>query len=128
MIVSRMHVCLIAAIVAGVSTACTHAPEGQPSPVTTAAAGSRDATIDPTSQQAYPAVRPAGTPAGHPIEVRVEVSADGAIQDVALTRSSGSRALDIAAMEAARRWTYIPALANGKPVAAAIRVAVPFDD
>lgn len=62
---------------------------------------------------------------GGTVVVRVEVTADGSPDGVALIQRSGSRALDRAAMQAVRRWRFQPALRNGQPVAASLDV--PFD-
>jgi len=59
--------------------------------------------------------------------LRVEVAADGRPTAVAVERSSGSRALDQAArQQVLRRWQFVPAMAEGQPVAAIGLVPISF--
>jgi len=58
--------------------------------------------------------------------LRVEVGPDGAAGTVAVDESSGDADLDAAALDAVRRWRFRPALRNGFPVAAQVRVPVRF--
>ena len=50
------------------------------------------------------------------VGVRIALAADGAVRQVELTQSSGSRLLDEAALAAARASTFAPALRNRTPV------------
>lgn len=59
------------------------------------------------------------------VVVMIQVGTDGLPVTAVIERSSRSRALDQAALAAARRWRFRPALANGQPVEA--RVRVPFE-
>jgi iron complex outermembrane recepter protein len=70
---------------------------------------------------------PSGRAESHDVVVPVvlTVTAEGVVRDVAIEASVGTD-LDAAAVEAARRWTFQPALRDGKPVAARIRAAVRF--
>ena len=52
------------------------------------------------------------------VGVRIALAADGAVRQVELTQSSGSRHLDEAALAAARASTFSPALRNQSPVSA----------
>jgi protein TonB len=52
------------------------------------------------------------------VGVRIALAADGAVRQVELTQSSGSRLLDEAALAAARASTFAPASRNHAPVAA----------
>jgi protein TonB len=54
------------------------------------------------------------------VRVRLRVDADGAVSEAAVAVSSGSDALDEAAVEAARGWTFDPATEDGRPVAAVV--------
>lgn len=56
----------------------------------------------------------------------VTVGADGRPSDVQLTRSSGSDALDQAAMKRLPDWRFQPATRNGQPIAQTIQVPVTF--
>lgn len=51
------------------------------------------------------------------VGVRIVLAADGAVRQVEVTASSGSRLLDEAALEAARASTFEPATRNQAPVA-----------
>ena len=51
------------------------------------------------------------------VGVRIALAADGSVRAVELTRSSGSRLLDEAALAAARASTFTPAARNRMPVA-----------
>jgi periplasmic protein TonB len=52
-------------------------------------------------------------------EVRLDilVSAEGAVLEVKLKRTSGSELLDRAAVDAVKRWRFRPAQVDGKPTA-----------
>jgi len=52
------------------------------------------------------------------VGVRIALAADGAVRQVELTQSSGSRLLDEAALAAARASTFSPASRNRSPVGA----------
>ncbi|RYZ74064.1 MAG: TonB family protein [Lysobacteraceae bacterium] len=58
--------------------------------------------------------------------VRVEVDANGTPSGVALMQRSGSRDLDRAAMEAVRRWRFLPAQRDGRPVPGSLVIPMDF--
>lgn len=59
--------------------------------------------------------------------LEVLVDARGAASDAKVLRSSGHRALDRSAREhVLRAWTFQPALRDGKPIAARVRVPIEF--
>lgn len=58
--------------------------------------------------------------------VDVKVSAAGAVQSARLSRSCGFDILDEAALNAVRRWRFIPAERGGVPVAANVIVPIKF--
>jgi protein TonB len=60
------------------------------------------------------------------VMVRVEVDAAGMPVDVSLDKRSGSRDLDRAAMDAARKWRFNPGQSNGQKSAGRVRVPVDF--
>jgi protein TonB len=60
------------------------------------------------------------------VEVEVQVQADGTASKVSLRRSSGYPRLDEAALEAIKRWKFIPAKRAGEAVAASVIVPMPF--
>lgn len=58
--------------------------------------------------------------------LRVIVSADGAAVSVALQTSSGSSRLDEAALDAVRRWRFVPAKRGDQAVSASVVVPIKF--
>ncbi len=60
------------------------------------------------------------------ILLRVMVSADGAAISVVLQASSGSSRLDEAALDAVRRWRFVPAQRGGQAVSASVVVPIKF--
>lgn len=58
--------------------------------------------------------------------LRVQVTVDGAASSVALQTSSGSTRLDQAALEAVKKWRFVPAKRGGQAVSAAVVVPVSF--
>lgn len=58
--------------------------------------------------------------------VRVEVAADGTPYAVDIARSSRSRALDRAALEAVRSWRFRPAQRDGQAVPGVVQVPIDF--
>lgn len=58
--------------------------------------------------------------------LRVDVAADGTATNVDFVQRSGSPDLDRAAMNAVRKWQFVPAKRNGKPVASSVNVPVDF--
>jgi periplasmic protein TonB len=58
--------------------------------------------------------------------LRVVVRADGTAQSVELRQSSGSQRLDEAALDAVRRWRFVPARQGSLPISAAVIVPIVF--
>ncbi|KAF1708200.1 energy transducer TonB [Pseudoxanthomonas sacheonensis] len=58
--------------------------------------------------------------------VRVEVDVNGAPAGVALAQRSGSRDLDRAAMEAVRKWRFMPAQRDGQAIASSLVIPIDF--
>ncbi len=58
--------------------------------------------------------------------VRIEVDADGEPTAVSVVERSGSRSLDRAAVQAAKRWRFRPAQQNGRAVAGAVEMPIVF--
>jgi len=56
----------------------------------------------------------------------VSISEAGQVTDVKVEQSAGHPALDAAAIDAARRWKFAPAVENGRAVAARARMPVDF--
>ena len=59
--------------------------------------------------------------------LRVTIDKDGVPAQVAQAQSSGHAALDKAALEAVRTWTFRAATRNGQPVSAQVVVPIVFD-
>jgi protein TonB len=60
------------------------------------------------------------------LRLRVEVAADGGVTAVTVEESSGSAALDAAAVEAVRAWRFLPGTVDGVPVASVAFQPVAF--
>lgn len=56
----------------------------------------------------------------------VSVGVEGAAEQVEIHESSGFRRLDEAALQAVRRWRFVPAQREGRPVAAQVVVPIIF--
>ncbi len=76
-------------------------------------------------QPEYPEIfpRPEGT-----VELALLVGKDGRVKRVRMIRSSGTEALDQAALEAVRRWVFEPARRGQEKVEAWVRVRIHFRD
>lgn len=60
------------------------------------------------------------------VVLRITVGEDGHPYGIAIARSSRSRSLDRAAISAARRWRFEPAIRNGVPVSDTVEIPVVF--
>ncbi len=60
------------------------------------------------------------------VMVRVRLEPDGAAAEIVLWRSSNFPLLDRAALTAVRGWHFLPALRDGRPVAAWVEIPVRF--
>jgi protein TonB len=58
--------------------------------------------------------------------LRVDVDANGKPANVGVVRRSGSRDLDRAAEQAVMKWTFTPAIKDGKAVASSVEIPVDF--
>ena len=58
--------------------------------------------------------------------LRVRISRAGSLEEIVLERSSGSVALDEAAIAGVKRWTFTPALRGDEPIEAWMRIPVRF--
>ena len=67
-----------------------------------------------------------GTASGT-VLVRVDVGPDGVPTSVGISRSSRSRDLDRAAIEAVQRWRFRPAMADGRPTVGSVVVPIEFE-
>ena len=82
------------------------------------------AAID-TPPPAYPAEAECNSDGGTTV-LRVTIEKDGVPARVAQVQSSGSAALDKAALEAVQTWKFRAATRNGTPVSHTINVPVTF--
>ncbi|MDR6992119.1 energy transducer TonB [Luteimonas sp. 3794] len=94
-----------------------------------AEAATHGASVDIRSKNSQPPAYPleamqAG--ASGTVVLQVDVDAKGTLQNVSVVESSGNAALDAAAMEAARRWTYAAAMHAGSPAPGHVRIPVLF--
>ena len=60
------------------------------------------------------------------VMVAAEVGPDGVPSSVSVARSSGSRLLDRAAVDAVKRWRFRPAMADGRPTTGEVQVPINF--
>jgi protein TonB len=120
--------------------AVTPAPENSPTPTVVATApaamnapGRADAIEPPHFNVAYlnnprPAYPPIARKLGLEglVVLRVQVSAKGVPEQVAVTQTSGAPVLDEAALKAVQGWTFVPARRGDTPVAHVVDVPVRF--
>jgi protein TonB len=60
------------------------------------------------------------------VMVSAEIDANGVPSDVGVAKSSGSRLLDRAAVDAVRHWRFRPAMADGQPAPGRVQVPISF--
>lgn len=60
------------------------------------------------------------------VNLRIEVDAQGHPTDVRVLSATNPGVFDAVSIAAARSWTYRPAMKNGKPVAAAVKIPITF--
>lgn len=109
-------------------------PQLAPAPVAAVAAAPAPAPlVPPRYDAAYldnpPPVYPALARRQHEegrVLLRVRVTADGRAGSVDIATSSGSERLDRAALEAVRRWRFVPAKRGDEAVAAYVNVPIVF--
>jgi len=63
---------------------------------------------------------------GGTVVLIISIDGNGNVLDVSVEKSSRNRNLDRAAMDAARKWRFRPAMAGGKGVPSRVRVPVDF--
>jgi TonB family protein len=106
-------------------------------PPTEAAAADRRVTladsraqVDIRSRQLAPPKYPADAAAARTtgkVVVIVDVAADGSVSDARVEKSEPAGVFDQATLEAVKKWTFQPALEDGRPVAGRVRVPVTFE-
>jgi len=60
------------------------------------------------------------------VVMQVDVAVDGSVQNVQVERSANDERLDLAAIEAVRKWRFKPKLEGGKAAAYQVRVPIEF--
>jgi periplasmic protein TonB len=60
------------------------------------------------------------------VSLAVKVSASGKVADISVSKPSGSRLLDQAALEAVRQWTFTAAVCSGVPKSSVTTIPVQF--
>ena len=101
----------------------TAVPDGARQPAT-AGAISRPEPLERTPPE-YPSAALRRGESGT-VLVRAEVDASGRPSEVSVARSSRSRTLDRAAVQAVRRWRFRPAQQDGRAVAGAVEIPIEF--
>ncbi|MGY0650357.1 energy transducer TonB [Luteimonas sp. A537] len=87
------------------------------------------ASVDPASRNMRPPRYPpeaARAGIGGVVMLLIDLDASGNVTHISIERSSHDRNLDRAAIEAVRHWRFNPAIEDGVPVAARVRVPVKF--
>lgn len=85
--------------------------------------------IDKTSEATNPPIFPQDAMSGHiggTVILMVKVGSDGVAKDIKVLESSGVRSLDVAAIKAAYKWRYFPAVKDDRPVEGYAKVPVSF--
>ncbi len=86
-------------------------------------AASAQEVVPPQPIETPPAIAPPGVTSGATVNLAVTIGVDGTVKD-AVVEVSGGPGFDAAAIEAVKRWRFRPAMRNGVPFAA--RVRIPF--
>ncbi|MFC5568823.1 energy transducer TonB [Lysobacter yangpyeongensis] len=60
------------------------------------------------------------------VMVSVDIGPDGIPTSIDVARSSGSRQLDRAAVDAVRRWRFRPAMTDGRPTSGRVQIPITF--
>ncbi len=58
--------------------------------------------------------------------MKVQVAASGEVGDISIIERSGSKTLDQAAVEEVRKWTFSPAIKDGKAIDSSVEVPVAY--
>jgi protein TonB len=108
------------------TTSAPTSPANSPSGASAVLAEARyDAAYLHNPKPAYPPASRRGGEQGQ-VLLRVAVAADGSAQAVHVIAGSGFSRLDQAALEAVRRWKFVPAKRGDTPVDGVVRVPINF--
>lgn len=117
------------AAVASTAASAPTSPASGPSSPSGASAVLAEARYDAAylhnPKPAYPPASRRGGEQGQ-VLLRVAVAADGSAQAVQVIAGSGFSRLDQAALEAVRRWKFVPAKRGDTPVDGVVRVPINF--
>jgi TonB family protein len=114
---------LLAVAVAIVGGACASAPRPR-----TFELDQVDERPTLTRERAIPQYPPAARKSGvtgH-VELRARIDDTGRVVEAKVVKSSPPRVFDAAALDAIRRWRFVPARLKGKPVGVWIRQTIRF--
>lgn len=102
-------------------------PAPRERPATAARPANRGPEVATRVEPEYPAAARRAGETGS-VVVMADIDAKGMPSNVTVTERSGSRSRDFdrAAVSAVSKWTFEPAIQNGKAVAASVRVPVDF--
>jgi TonB family protein len=118
---------LVASALVLLTSGTTTAPAAAQTPPTDAAQPAAPALTPPKVAKFVAAKRPDGTPSeGAAIELELTIAADGKLTDAKVVGSAGE-ALDAAALEAVRQFTFEPARKGDRAVPARIRYRYIFE-
>ena len=87
--------------------------------------------VDVAQRAAHPPQYPASARAAcahGTVQLSMAIDDTGSILNVFVAQSSGNAELDAAAVEAAKRWTYLPGISGGTAFGGAVDVPVEFAD
>jgi len=116
---------VISNVVTPMSTQATPTPPAPPPPAVT-----MEASVDNAFRSMHPPEYPREALANGvtgTVVLLVTVSEDGEPINVTVEKSSHDRSLDRAAVEAAKKWKFIPKQENGRRVQGVVRVPVDFN-
>lgn len=120
------------------ATPAISAASASPEPVASAASSAAPASVEaPLEAARFDAAYLRNPPPPYPplsrrlgeqgkVDLRVHVNAEGLPTEVEIKSSSGSRRLDESALETVRKWRFIPARQDDRPVAAWVIVPINF--
>lgn len=105
------------------------APPPMPEPPSAPAQVATDAPVPVPGQTPAPDYprRALRNGVGGTVLVRVDVGPDGVPTSVGISRSSRSRDLDRAAIDAVERWRFQPAMVDGRPTVGTVVVPIEFE-
>ena len=89
----------------------------------------RQVAVDTLSEVTNPPIYPPAAASMHiggTVTLLVKVGVNGVAEDVTVSESSGVRALDVAAIQAAYKWKYFPEVKSNRLISSYARIPVSF--